>query len=100
MKSWISDSRAWRRDSGDREALASSWWAQAVAISSRLIAVSASARVQPGLLSDPSKVVVSYTVSTSAVNLSCWTRGYSFPDNQVPRFVDVPLSQFVATKLP
>ncbi|KAB8180782.1 hypothetical protein [Microbispora catharanthi] len=58
------------------------------------------ARVQPGLLSDPSKIVVSYTVSTSAVNLSCWTRGYSFPDNQFPRFVDVPLSQFVATKLP
>ncbi|KAA9380511.1 hypothetical protein F5972_05025 [Microbispora cellulosiformans] len=58
------------------------------------------ARVQPGLLSDTTKIVLSYTVSTSAVNLSCWTRGYSFPDNQYPRFVDIPVSQFVTSKLP
>lgn len=58
------------------------------------------ARVQPGILSDSSRVLISYTVSKSATNLSCWTRGYYFPDNQYPRFVEVPVSEFFATQIP
>ncbi|MEV4454333.1 hypothetical protein [Microbispora sp. NPDC049633] len=58
------------------------------------------ARVQAGVLPDNSRVLISYTVSTSTTNVSCWTRGYYFPDNQYPRFIDVPISQFFSTKIP
>ncbi|MEO3854402.1 hypothetical protein [Acrocarpospora sp. B8E8] len=59
------------------------------------------ARVQPGILPDSSRVLISYTVSKSAANLSCWTRGYYFPDHQYPRFVEVPVSEFfTAAQIP
>ncbi|WP_182882096.1 hypothetical protein [Microbispora sp. H10949] len=58
------------------------------------------ARVHQDILPDSGKVAISYTVSTSAANASCWTRGYYFPDNQYPRFVDVPVTAFFSPKVP
>ncbi|MET8005433.1 hypothetical protein [Nonomuraea glycinis] len=37
---------------------------------------------------------------TSTVKASCWTRGYYFPDNQYPRFIDVPVTAFFTPKTP
>lgn len=58
------------------------------------------ARVHQNILSDMGKVSISYTVSTSATNVTCWARGYYFPDNQYPRFVDVPTTAFFSTTVP
>ncbi|MFI7538154.1 hypothetical protein [Streptosporangium sp. NPDC049376] len=58
------------------------------------------ARVHQNILSDTGKVSISYTVSTSATNVACWARGYYFPDNQYPRFVDVPTTAFFSTTVP
>ncbi|GLX04690.1 hypothetical protein Misp03_16170 [Microbispora sp. NBRC 16548] len=52
------------------------------------------ARVHVNALPDRSRVVISYTVSTSATDLTCWIRGSSFPDIYQPRFFDVPTSAF------
>ncbi|MFG1875266.1 hypothetical protein ACGFIV_10550 [Sphaerisporangium sp. NPDC049003] len=52
------------------------------------------------ILPDSGKVAISYTVSTSAANATCWTRGDYFPENQYPRFVDVPVTAFFSPKVP
>ncbi|GIH73373.1 hypothetical protein Mth01_56260 [Sphaerimonospora thailandensis] len=56
------------------------------------------ARVHADVNSDKGRIVISYTVSTSAINLTCWTRGYYFPDNYQPRFIDVPTTAFFSAK--
>ncbi|GAA0437283.1 hypothetical protein Acor_49960 [Acrocarpospora corrugata] len=55
------------------------------------------ARVHQDILSGTGKVSVSYTVGTTAANASCFQRGYYFPDDQYPRFVDVPVTAFFST---
>ncbi len=58
------------------------------------------AQVHQDILPDSGKVAISYTVSTSAANTTCWTRGYYFPENQYPRFVDVPVTAFFSPQVP
>ncbi|MFF4622248.1 hypothetical protein [Nonomuraea jabiensis] len=58
------------------------------------------ARIQPYVLNDPGKISITSTVGTGAVKASCRTRGYSFPANQHPRFIDVPVTAFFTPKTP
>ncbi|GAA4211442.1 hypothetical protein [Microbispora amethystogenes] len=57
-------------------------------------------RVHPGALSDPNRLLISYTVGTSAIDLTCWVHGYSFPDSYSPRFIDVAKTAFFSPKVP
>ncbi|MEU7004639.1 hypothetical protein [Nonomuraea sp. NPDC046570] len=58
------------------------------------------ARVHPGLSSDPSRVVISYNVNTSAVNIGCRIRTDYYPDTYRPRFIDVPATAFFSPTAP
>nr|BFE86868.1 hypothetical protein GCM10020093_094690 [Planobispora longispora] len=58
------------------------------------------ARIHPGLSSDPSRVVISYNVNTSAVNIGCRIRTDYYPETYQPRFIDVPITAFFSPVAP
>ncbi|MER5326695.1 hypothetical protein [Streptosporangium roseum] len=58
------------------------------------------ARIHPGLSSDPNRVVISYNVNTSAVNIGCRIRTDYYPDTYRPRFIDVPTTAFFSPTAP
>lgn len=58
------------------------------------------ARIQPDLSSDSNRVVISYNVNTSAVNIGCRIRTDYYPDTYRPRFIDVPRTAFFSPTVP